>query len=121
MKRLLESVQSIVAEEYGRACEKFGPTNNSDHESYAVIQEEFEEACHEFNNTANNINAFWEAVKNNHSTDYKQAYLSGVERAALLAACEMIQVAAMAYKAKVTNSCLNRGKVESNVTKTEDK
>jgi hypothetical protein len=27
-----------------RAAEKFGPTNNSPHESYAVIKEEFEEA-----------------------------------------------------------------------------
>lgn len=45
MQELINQVKSIVSDEYGRASQKFGPTNNSDHESYAVIKEEMEGIC----------------------------------------------------------------------------
>jgi len=103
MERLIKSVQTIMEEEYCRAAQKFGPVNNSDHESFAVLFEEIQEAFDEVKNTDGAIERFWQMVKSREARDQdKQSVLTSVENSAIFAACEFIQVAAMAYKAKQT-------------------
>ena len=103
MEKLIKSVQKIKEEEYGRATEKFGATNNSDHESFAVLFEEMQEAFEEVKNTDTTIQQFWKMVKTKGVDDRdKQSVLTAIENSAIFAACEFIQVAAMAYKANRT-------------------
>jgi|LSQX01.1.fsa_nt_gb lipopolysaccharide biosynthesis regulator YciM len=103
MERLIKSVQTIIEEEYRRAAQKFGPVNNSDHESFAVIFEEMQEAFDEVKNTDGAIERFWQMVKSREARDQdKQNVLTAVENSAIFAACEFIQVAVMAHKAKQT-------------------
>lgn len=103
MEKLIKSVQAIKEEEYGRASEKFGAVNNSDHESFAVLFEEMQESFEEVKNTDANIQQFWQMVKSKDAEDQdKQSELTAIENSAIFAACEFIQVAAMAYKANRT-------------------
>ena len=103
MEKLIKSVQAIKEEEYDRASEKFGAVNNSDHESFAVMFEEMQESFEEVKNTDANIQQFWQMVKSKDAEDQdKQSALTAVEHYAIFAACELIQVAAMAYKANRT-------------------
>jgi len=103
MEKLIKSIQDIEREEYDRASEKFGAVNNSDHESFAVLFEEMQESLDEVKNTDANIQQFWQMVKSKDSGDQdKQSVLTAIENSAIFAACEFIQVAAMAYKANKT-------------------
>lgn len=103
MEKLIKSVQQLKEEEYDRATEKFGATNNSDHESFAVLFEEMQEAFEEVKNTDTPIQQFWQMVKTKGVDDRdKQSVLTAIENSAIFAACEFIQVAAMAYKANRT-------------------
>lgn len=107
MDKLIEDVKQLVDEEYNRAAIKFGATNNSDHESYAVLLEELEEADAELFQVQNQLDKFWLLTKANDSDISKYSRLLEMERRAVLAACEMIQVAAMAKKAALTVKCGN--------------
>lgn len=100
--KLIESLLPVVEEEYGRAGAKFGLKNNSDHESYAVMKEEFEEAEDEVCRLEGMLNTFWTCVKDNDTPDQKLYFCKRIKNIAILAACECIQVAAMAHKAAVT-------------------
>lgn len=102
MTKLIKEVKKCVVSEYHRAGVKFGFTNHSDHESYAVILEEFEEAKFEAESFERVLNDFWYAVKRNVSPSDKLSVCRKLEVTALLCACEMIQVAAMAKKAYAT-------------------
>lgn len=98
MKELKEAVKVLMNEEYERAAKRFGESFHSPHEAYAVILEEKEEAGWELMDLKYSIDLFWESVKKD-DTEYQDA-LKGIEKHALNAACECIQVAAMAYKAR---------------------
>lgn len=100
--KLIESLLPIVEEEYGRAGAKFGLKNNSDHESYAVMKEEFEEAEDEIDRLEDMLDTFWACVKGNDNPDQKLYFCKRIKNIAVLAACECIQVAAMAHKAAIT-------------------
>ena len=102
MDKLLAEVKELEEKEYGRASAKFGCTNNSDHESYAVLLEEVEEADYEVSQVSVQLNQFWQLTKHNDDDISKYSRLLEMERRALLAACELIQVAAMAKKAAIT-------------------
>ena len=102
MDKLIEDVRGLVDQEYSRAAAKFGATNNSDHESYAVLLEELEEAQAEVADVHFQLQHFWELTKANDSDLCKYSRLLELERRALLAACELIQVTAMAKKASTT-------------------
>lgn len=105
MEKLIKDVQNLVNEEYDRASAKFGATNNSDHESYAVLLEEMEEAQSEVAEVHFQLQHFWELTKANDDDLSKYSRLLEMERRALLAACEMIQVTAMTKKAAETVKC----------------
>lgn len=98
MDQLIREVTGLVGEEYQRAAAKFGPKNNSPHESYAVLLEEIEEAQEQVSVIQSRMDAFWLTVKGD-APDAMGAYLNSIKRAAILGACELIQVAAMADKA----------------------
>lgn len=103
MMELVFEVTNLIKDEYDRASNKFGPINHSDHESYAIILEELEEAEDESALCREAVRDFWEATKDKLGEDSdKIRDLDRVYNDALLAACEYIQVAAMAYKAKLT-------------------
>lgn len=102
MKKLILEVSDLVEREYGRAGAKFGLTNHSDHESYAVLLEEFEEAKFEAESFERCLNEFWYHVKGDFGLDDKFSSCKRMENRAILCACEMIQVAAMAKKAAMT-------------------
>ena len=102
MDKLIKEVNECIEREYGRAGAKFGLTNHSDHESYAVLLEEFEEAKCEFEFVEKYLREFWDCVKSDFSLYDKAVYCQDTQRRALLCACEMIQVAAMAKKAALT-------------------
>ena len=98
MDELIEAVKALIREEYERTAKKFGGNFNSPHEAYAVILEEAQEAGLELMDLKYAIDLFWESVKKD-DTEYQDA-LRNIEKYALNAACECIQVAAMAYKAR---------------------
>lgn len=102
MDKLIVEVQELVEKEYGRASAKFGCTNNSDHESYAVLLEEREEAHAECEGVDGALNYLWDLIKRNAPDEKKFEICKNLENRALLAACEFIQVAAMAKKAAMT-------------------
>lgn len=98
MKELLLEVQAAVSMEYGRAKEKFGPANNSQHESYSVILEEFQEAQSEARMFEWNLRGYWNGIKANTMTTCQLQQMRSI---AEKAAAEWIQAAAMCYKATV--------------------
>lgn len=102
MKKLIAEVTELIEREYGRAGAKFGLTNHSDHESYAVILEEFQEAQNEVDAFERDMSMFWSMVREDVNDNNKYARLCRMQTKALLGACEMIQVAAMAKKAAMT-------------------
>lgn len=103
MTELINSINTLIDQELVRACGQWGSVNASDHESYAVCLEELEEATAEVRLCISALHEFWEDVKDKKGTDSnKITHLKGVRSAATLAACEFIQVAAMADKAMAT-------------------
>lgn len=102
MDELIAEVTECVNKEYGRAGARFGLTNHSDHESYAVILEELQEAKQEIGHFERALSDFWHFVKNDFVDSDKLIECQEMERRALLGACELIQVAAMAKKAAIT-------------------
>ena len=97
MDALIKEVQALVSKEYDRATKMHGPVNNSSHESYGVLKEEVEEAKDEFIHAELYLDRYWTAVKND---DYASQVenIACIVNKAILAACECIQTAAMAYK-----------------------
>ena len=102
MNKLIEEVTELIEREYGRAGAKFGLTNHSDHESYAVLLEELEEAKVEVGTLERQAALFWGMTKCNDPDAKKFRLLLQMHKNALYGACELIQVAAMAKKAALT-------------------
>lgn len=103
MDKLIEEVQRVIQNEYERASVEHGPTHHSDHEAYAVTLEELDEAEEEIQSCWTALRRFWEYVKDdNNYLPFRLNSMKLVQEKALLGACELIQVAAMAHKAQVT-------------------
>lgn len=96
MNELIAAVTTLVCEETQRAKENHGEKYASLHEGYGVLAEEVWEAGKELQM----IEAYKQAVLSAIHLDNDQigAWLREVERAAINAACECIQVAAVARK-----------------------
>lgn len=99
MKELKEAVEVLMREEYERAAESFGESFHSPHEAYAVLKEEVEEAESDLKYLKMLLEYYWCDVKKN-DMEHQNSMLKEIEKTALNAACELIQVAAMAYKAR---------------------
>jgi hypothetical protein len=103
MKKLKESVKGLVKAELLMASKDYGDRFHSAHEAYAVILEEYEEAKEEFDNMEYPLSSFWDCVRfPSYSESHEpNSHLSDLENTAIRAACECIQIAAMARKAQV--------------------
>ncbi|MCL2197290.1 MAG: hypothetical protein FWB80_00045 [Defluviitaleaceae bacterium] len=99
--KAIECVKTAVEKEYTRAAEKFGATNNSPHESYAVILEKHEEAANKMLVFEHTLQQFWDDVKNNNTMSAKSFAESMMYQAESIIA-EWIQVAAMCKKAALS-------------------
>lgn len=98
MKQLIETIKSAVVEELERAQADHGKRYNSAHEAYAVALEERDEAIREVSEVDKNLEEFWVAIMGDDVCAQDEA-LVRVENNAIKAACEYIQVAAVAKKA----------------------
>lgn len=98
MNELYGEVESLRKNELERASAKFGQRHRSPHEAYGVIQEEADEVVQAANEALGYLMEFWDGVKLNDEKLQRES-LEGLRLHAQLAACEMIQVAAMADKA----------------------
>lgn len=98
MDQLIQSVTGLVGEEYQRAAEEHGAAARSPHEGYGLIKEEIEEADVQMAIVNQRVNAYWDSVKAD-AYPTQRHFLNEIKRAAVLRACELIQVAAMADKA----------------------
>ena len=95
MKELLNSVSALANQELTRANKKF-PQFSSPHEAYGVLREEIEEHEDDTKALTVNFNGLWSAIKSNSPSISGNA--KQIKRAAIHAAAEAIQVAAMAQK-----------------------
>ena len=94
MNVVSKDVERLVEKELESANERF-PQFHSPHEGMGVLQEEVEEMRHEMIECTVNMLTMWRRVYNNAPTG-DLALL--VRKHALDAACEAVQVAAMAQK-----------------------
>jgi hypothetical protein len=94
---LSSAIDRAVTEEVKRANATHGATFHSPHEAYAVIAEELDEAAENANTCGDALTTLWACVK--RDLDYT-AQLDAIEKHALDAAAEFVQVAAMARKAR---------------------
>ena len=106
-KTLLE-LDEVVDNEFLRASKDHGTTFTSYHEGYAVLLEEFEEAQAELCGLERSVRHLWSAIKND---DMLPLYPYEVKRYAVLAAAELVQVAAMAEKLRYTNQLFNEAEL----------
>lgn len=114
MKELMNQVEVLTNTEYSRASHKYGPTHYCDHQAYAVLLEEFQEAEQEKLDCESALDKLWQQIKLDRSDSTKRGILRSLELHAQLAACEFIQVAAMAKKALLTIERRNTNDISRN-------
>lgn len=102
MEQLINDVKNLVEVEYGRASAIHGLTAASDHEAYALIKEELEEALEELTQVDAYLNRFWTLVKQDAAITDKFGTLIELQRKAINAAAECIQVCETIKKASIT-------------------
>ena len=90
----MNDVIQLVDKELEDANKKF-PLFRSPHEGYAVLMEEFDELGEDVDRLANDLNTLWTRVRANSPAGN---ITTTIYNAAVLAAVEAIQVAAMAKK-----------------------
>lgn len=94
MNAVSEDVKMLVEKELESANERF-PQFHSEHEGWAVMQEEAEELREECDSIGMAMEQLWRRIRDGIPTSLQVAL---VEQYAEAAACEEIQVAAMARK-----------------------
>lgn len=102
MTKLIAEVRELIEREYSRAGAEHGLTFHSDHWAYAVMLEEKEEAEAECLCVKKAMDKLWDLIKLDSLDTSKLEVCRNIQLRAMLAACEMIQVAAMAKKEAVT-------------------
>ena len=101
MNVIHEEIKAAEQKELAAAIEKHG-LHNSLHEKYAVMYEEYDEALDEIAELNRFMESMWAAVRQDRTENANQ-FASRIEHAALNAAEECIQLAAMARKAVEAN------------------
>ena len=96
MTKLKEQVTRLVDFELEMANKEHGERFNSAHEAYAVMKEEYEESKEALIDVSTLLNeCFWTSCRyNENCVDIAE----DIRNEAIKAACECIQVAAMAQK-----------------------
>lgn len=105
MKKLLQLMRYAVAAELTEAGKNHGPVFASMHEGYGVMVEEVNEAQAEQRTVCGALEPMLYTIRVD-DPEMTMDYLDHIEEHATLAACEWVQVAAMARKNKRT---LKRG------------
>lgn len=102
MTKLLEQVRGLVADELAESRKNFDEYFHSPHEGYGVLMEEVQEAADEVESvkrlTDESLLRYVKACADGRGSVLALSRLKGLERDAINAACEYIQVAAMAQK-----------------------
>ena len=98
MDDLIREISRLAREEYQRAAAEHGGAANTPHEGYALIKEEEEEAADQMSTVIQKVKTLWWSVKSDNLGTQRQC-LDEIRTAAILGACELVQVAAMADKA----------------------
>lgn len=94
MNVVSKDVEKLVEKELASAKARF-PRFHSPHEGWAVLREEYDKLEEEVHQLDGEINCYlWGSVKRNTAADNVEA----IRMRAIAAACEAIQVAAMAQK-----------------------
>lgn len=96
MDGLIQIATQMAHNECAQGTTMYGPIASA-HEGYALIKEELEEAQDEIVRVEQQLGHLWTSIKGNDVSVYPH-YLKQIQQTAILAACEMIQVAAMAEK-----------------------
>ena len=96
MEELRKAVVELAGQELARANAKFPPFHSL-HEGYAVLLEELEETTEAVNECVTQSGVLWQHTKANEF-DYAMKTTEHCREAALNAACEAIQRAAMCQK-----------------------
>lgn len=96
MLKLIEKITGLSQMECEQAIEKWG-YNHSTHEGYAVILEEIEEAQEEMGIMEDLRKDLWDRVRCG-DTEKAIEYSYEISSKAIMAAAELVQVAAMAWK-----------------------
>lgn len=94
MNAVSAEVKALVYKELASANERF-PQFHSEHEGWAVMQEEAEELREECDSIELAMELLWNRIRDGIPT---AQHVARVEQYAEAAACEAIQVAAMARK-----------------------
>lgn len=102
MEEIKRAIRAAVIAEYQRAAQRFGVAHNSAHEAYAVMLEEVQEAEEEVASLTCLMEEFWRCVRHNTKT---HAIVGDIRENAIIAAAELVQVAAMADKAIMAYGC----------------
>jgi methionine synthase II (cobalamin-independent) len=107
MIEIEKGMEELIKKELERAGKIYGVVNHSNHESYSVILEELEEAGVELIQLHHELREFWDEVKKDkentiEGSEAMQEHLKHMTLCAKLAACELVQVAAMCQKASDT-------------------
>ena len=95
MNAVSAEVKALVYKELESANERF-PQFHSPHEGWAIIREEVEELRQETEDVEEALNILWERVRYNMQSHPR--FPTKIKERAIAAACEAIQVAAMAQK-----------------------
>ena len=95
MNVVSKDVEKLVEKELEAANERF-PQFHSPHEGWEVIREEAEELRQETDDVEEALNILWERVRYNMQPHPR--FATKIKERAIAAACEAIQVAAMAQK-----------------------
>ena len=91
-------MQNAMLNELQRAADRFWRYNHSTHESYSLIREELEEAQEALKVIPDGLKEAWKQVRTNDDIVFA-TMCDQIQRDALRAAGECIQLAAMAMKA----------------------
>ena len=101
MKQLMTEVNGAIEAELSRAQVNFGRTYHSPHEGYGVLAEELWEAEEEHDHVDYIRRLILRALQL-EDNDIMLQHMQGIAERATLAACEYIQVAAVAKKMILT-------------------
>ena len=94
MNAVENQVRELVSVELAAANDRF-PQFHSAHEGYAVIREELEETEEKVEMSKKYLKFLWDSIKMDGKTKWAVEYMKELS---IKAACEAIQVAAMAQK-----------------------
>lgn len=97
LEELKKNVQMAISMELVRANKVNNPLFNSMHEGFAVILEELQEAQEELVKADSKLKAMWIKIRENNTTGALEC-AQQLKNRTTLAACEVIQAAAMVTK-----------------------